>query len=63
MVPFSIDSIEPALNVGLALGFLQNNPATGVYLAMNGLVAPYTDLAKDRNRGVFHRVAKKSKKT
>lgn len=53
MVPFSIDPIEPALNVGLALGFLQNNPSNGVYLAMNGLIAPYTDLVKDRSRGVF----------
>ena len=53
MVPFSIDPTESALNTGLALGFLQAAPEPGVYIAMSGRVARYTQLRKDRAAGVF----------
>lgn len=56
MRPHEIDPVEPALNLGLALGFVQASPRAGVYLAMNGLVRPLGHLVKDREAGVFRPV-------
>ncbi|MFW6041479.1 MAG: asparaginase domain-containing protein [Guyparkeria sp.] len=56
MRPFEIDAVEPALNVGLALGFVQGGPSAGVYLAMSGLVRPLGRLAKDRARARFRAI-------
>ena len=53
MRPFEIDPVEPAFNLGLAVGFLQASPAAGVYLAMSGLVRPLGELEKDRDAGLF----------
>ena len=53
MRPHEIDPVEPALNLGLAMGFVQSDPAAGVYLAMSGLVCPLGRLVKDREAGVF----------
>lgn len=53
MRPYEIDPVEPALNLGLALGFVQGGPPAGVYLAMSGLVRPLGELEKDRGAGVF----------
>ncbi|WP_410474817.1 asparaginase domain-containing protein [Guyparkeria sp. TX1] len=56
MRPYEIDPVEPALNLGLALGFVQGCPGPGVYLAMSGLVRPLGELEKDRVRGCFRPV-------
>ncbi len=53
MRPFEIDPVEPALNLGLALGFVQGRNSSGVYLAMSGLVRPLGELEKDRGNGCF----------
>lgn len=53
MRPFEIDPVEPALNLGVAVGFLQAAPTPGVYLAMSGLVRPLGELEKDREAGRF----------
>jgi len=53
MRPFEIDAVEPAFNLGLALGFAQSASEPGVFLAMSGLVRPPDRLAKDRDAGVF----------
>ncbi|WP_372592106.1 asparaginase domain-containing protein [Guyparkeria sp.] len=56
MRPFEIDAVEPALNLGLALGFVQGASRPGIFLAMSGLVRPLGELAKDREAGVFRPV-------
>lgn len=53
MRPFEIDPVEPALNLGMALGFVQGDVRPGIYLAMNGLVRPVGELRKDRKIGAF----------
>lgn len=53
MRPHEIDPVESALNLGLAMGFVQSAPSAGVYLAMSGLVRPLGWLVKDREAGVF----------
>ncbi|MCL7751812.1 asparaginase domain-containing protein [Guyparkeria hydrothermalis] len=57
MRPYEIDPVEPALNLGLALGFVQGAPAPGVYLAMSGLVRRLGELEKDRAAARFRPIA------
>lgn len=56
MRPYEVDPVEPAFNLGLALGFVQGCPRRGVYLAMSGLVRPLGELEKDRGGGLFRPV-------
>ncbi|MFO7808426.1 asparaginase domain-containing protein [Guyparkeria sp.] len=53
MRPYEIDPVEAAVNLGLALGFVQAAPCAGVYLAMSGLVRPLGELEKNREQGYF----------
>lgn len=53
MKPFEIDKIEATLNLGIALGYLQANPANGIYITMNGLLAPWNQIEKNRRLGRF----------
>ncbi len=53
MRPAEIDPVEPALHLGLALGFIAAAPPAGVYVALHGLVRPHRQLVKDRVAGVF----------
>lgn len=53
MRPVSIEPVEGALHLGLALGFLQTAPAPGIFIAMHGLVLPHGAIEKDRAQGVF----------
>lgn len=53
MRPVSIDPIEGAMHLAMALGFLDAQPDTGVYIAMHGRVLPYDRIAKDRTHGLF----------
>jgi L-asparaginase len=56
MVPYSIDATEATANFAMAYGFLQNCTQKGVYISMNGLVMPYSQITKDRDNGLFVRV-------
>ncbi len=56
MRPFEIDAVEPAFNLGLALGCAQASAEPGVFLAMSGLVRPVGRLVKDREAGAFRPV-------
>ena len=53
MVPYSIDKTEASLNLGMALGFAATQPAKGVYICMSGIIAPYTQIEKNRAEGRF----------
>jgi len=56
MVPYSIDATEATANFAMAYGFLQNCTQNGVYISMNGLIMPYSQITKDRDNGLFVRV-------
>ena len=53
MLPYALSVQEAAMNVALSLGWLLADDAPGVYIGMHGLVLPYTQIAKDRQKGVF----------
>jgi L-asparaginase len=56
MVPYAFGSSDGLFNLGSALSFVQAL-APGVYVAMNGRCFPWNDVRKDRERGVFERIA------
>ena len=53
MVPYSIDPVEATANLASALGYLQGFEKTGVFIAMNGAVADYSVIKKDRKKAKF----------
>ena len=53
MIPYSIDPVEATANLSAAFGYLQALEKEGVYIAMNGIVAPCDTLTKDRVAGKF----------
>jgi L-asparaginase len=53
MSPFEIDSIESAVNFGLAVGYAKACEKNGVYLCMNGEIQPFGKLVKNRSAGKF----------
>ena len=53
MVPYSISAVEATANFASAYGFLQAKAEEGVYIAMNGAVAPYDTIGKNRQEGRF----------
>ena len=54
MRPYRFGSSDGMFNLGSALSFAQVLPP-GVYVAMNGRCFPWSDVRKDRRRGVFTR--------
>jgi L-asparaginase len=56
MVPYASGSSDGLFNLGSALSFVQALP-TGVYIAMNGRSFPWDDVRKNRDAGVFERLA------
>jgi L-asparaginase len=56
MVPFSIDPVEATANLAMALGFAEAGPEPGVYVCMQGIVAPHEMIRKNRESGKFERV-------
>ena len=52
MVPYAVNNSDALFNFGCALGSLQLLEC-GVYVAMNGRVLPWTNVEKNRSRGVF----------
>lgn len=57
MTPFSIEPVEASVNLGMALGFAATSPAPGVYICMNGIIAPHKQIRKNRMAGRFEVIA------
>jgi len=56
MIPYAFGSSDGLFNLGSALSFVQVLPR-GVYVAMNGMVFPWDDVRKNRDLGVFQKLA------
>ena len=63
MVPFSIDPIEATANLASAIGFLHATNNASVYIALNGRVAEYSEIKKNREEGYFDYVTKENTKS
>jgi L-asparaginase len=57
MVPYKFGSSDGMFNLGCALAFAQVLPA-GVYIAMNGKYFLWSDVRKNKERGIFEPVTK-----
>ena len=55
MIPFTFGSSDGLFNLGCSVGFVQSLPA-GVYIAMNGRVFNWDNVAKNRKLGEFEQV-------
>lgn len=53
MKPFEIDKVEATLNLGIAYGFLKATEKSGVYICMNGYIAPWNQINKNKYLGKF----------
>jgi len=53
MKPYSIEKSEASFNLGMSIGFAQTQEIAGVYICMNGYVAPWHKLKKNRELGKF----------
>ena len=58
MVPFSIDPIEAAANLGSAIGYLQAIDTPAVFIALNGRIAKYSQIQKNKKMGFFEYISK-----
>jgi len=56
MKPFEIDNIEATLNLAMALGYLNAEENAGVYICMSGLIKPYQEIIKNKNKAKFELV-------
>jgi L-asparaginase len=52
MVPFSVDDSDASFNLGAAVAFARTL-APGVWVAMNGVARPWSDVRKNRAAGIF----------
>ncbi len=55
MVPFSVNPIESAFNLGATFGYLQNIQKGGVYISMNGIIKDYKRVVKNKEKGYFEK--------
>lgn len=55
MIPFSIDPIEAAANLSMAIGFALRS-CSGVYIVMQGICGQYNYVRKNRECGKFEYV-------
>ncbi len=55
MVPYSVNPIESAFNLGAAFGYLQNIQKGGVYISMNGIIKDYKRVVKNKEKGYFEK--------
>jgi len=53
MVPYAIDPVDAVANFASAFGYLQLLEKNGIHIAMNGIVAPYEQITKERGAGKF----------
>lgn len=56
MVPFEIDPIEASSNLAMAIGYAKATNEYGVYICIQGSVAPYDKLIKNKKLGRFELV-------
>ena len=56
MVPFEIDPLEATSNLSMALGYANVQNEAGVYICMQGSVAKYDKLVKNKKLGKFELV-------
>jgi L-asparaginase len=52
MVPFALADSDASFNLGAAIAFARSLPP-GVWIAMNGVARPWSNVRKNRDRGVF----------
>ncbi|HEY0877496.1 MAG TPA: asparaginase domain-containing protein [Zeimonas sp.] len=52
MVPFAVEDSDASFNLGTAVGFARSLPH-GVWVAMNGVARPWSDVRKNRAAGIF----------
>jgi len=52
MVPFSVDDSDASFNLGAAVAFARTLEH-GVWVAMNGVARPWSDVHKNRAAGIF----------
>ncbi|HEY0877955.1 MAG TPA: asparaginase domain-containing protein [Zeimonas sp.] len=52
MVPFSVDDSDASFNLGAAVAFARSL-SPGVWVAMNGVARPWSDVRKNRAAGIF----------
>jgi L-asparaginase len=55
MVPISIGGSDGAINLGVSIGFLSQNPDNGIYISMSGIVSESIKIEKVREEGIFKR--------
>jgi L-asparaginase len=53
MVPYSIDPTEATANLASAYGYISALEKNGVFIAMNGVMASYEKVKKNRKEGKF----------
>ena len=53
MVPYAIDPVEATANFSAAYGYIQASEKKGIFISMNGIVAPYREIIKERSAGKF----------
>jgi L-asparaginase len=53
MIPFSIDPVDATANLSMALGFAASHPEAGAYIVIQGLIAPYDRIEKNKAQGRF----------
>lgn len=53
MKPFSIDKTEASFNLGMAISYAQLQEDAGVYICMNGKIAPWQKMKKNKQLGKF----------
>lgn len=52
MIPYAVEDSDASFNLGAAIAFARSL-APGVWVAMNGVARPWSDVRKNRTRGVF----------
>lgn len=52
MVPYALADSDASFNLGAAIGFARSLPQ-GVWVAMNGVARPWSNVRKNRELGVF----------
>ena len=53
MIPFSINPIEATANFSSAYGYISNIERVGIYISMNGKIASFKEIIKNREKGWF----------
>lgn len=53
MVPYSIDPVEATANLCSAYGYINALEKSGIYIAMNGIIATYEKVKKNKKLGKF----------